>query len=89
MANSSSAFGNRDVFDTEAKKHAPKTSWWIGASREEFSRRAADEQERMAKSKFGRADIKNLTTGGNHDPRAALLSHRRANAPTVVMSLEE
>jgi len=29
-------------------------SWWIGLTRSEFAARAADEQPRMAQTKFGR-----------------------------------
>ncbi len=30
----------------------PSASWWVGASREEFSQRAKTERERMAQSAF-------------------------------------
>ena len=83
MARSDEAFGGLQVFDTDAKNHMPRSSWWVGINGPAFSKAIADQQERMTKSRFGRMEVKNLTTGGI-DQRAALLSHRRANAPTVL-----
>ena len=83
MARTPHAFGDQSVFDSDAKDHMPRSSWWATVkSGDEFSQAVQAQTARMTKSRFGRMAAKNLTTGGI-DQRAALLSHRRATSPTI------
>lgn len=42
----------------------PRTSWWVGLSRDEFTEAQAREQARMGKSRFGAVDAMMATSLG-------------------------
>lgn len=48
---------NRHFVILNRHQHTPSDSWWIGADRETFSSKAAEESRRMRLSKFGQIQL--------------------------------